>query len=219
LVFSLANSIEPIVISQPVTLSAAEGSTSTCYPERSRWVNLNLLPLLSTLVTSKTRIKLLVKFFLNSSTRSYLRDLEAEFGESTNGIRMELNRFEEAGMLVSSFEGNKKIFRANTKHPLFGDIHNILLKYTGIDKVIENVLNRLGGLQQAWLIGDFARGRDSKIIDLLLVGENINLEALLSYIARAEELIERKIRYLILTPAEASDISQQYPERLLLFQE
>lgn len=175
--------------------------------------------MLNTLVTSKTRIKLLVKFFLNASTRSYLRDLEAEFGESTNGIRLELNRFEEAGMLVSNLEGNKKIFRANTKHPLFGDIHNILLKYTGIDRVIENVLNRLGGLQQAWLIGDFARGRDSNIIDLLLVGENLNLEALLDYIARAEELIERRIRYLILTPDEVSNIGKQYPERLLLFNE
>jgi hypothetical protein len=173
--------------------------------------------MLNTLVTSKTRIKLLVKFFLNSTTRSYLRDLEAEFGESTNGIRMELNRFEEAGMLVSNHEGNKKIFRANTKHPLFGDIHNILLKYTGIDQVIENVLNRLGGLQQAWLIGDFARGRDSKIIDLLLVGENINLEALLGYIAKVEELIERKVRYLMLTPVEAKNIETDYPERLLLF--
>jgi len=173
--------------------------------------------MLGTLVTSKTRIKLLVKFFLNSTTRSYLRDLEAEFGESTNGIRVELNRFEEAGMLTSAFEGNKKIFRANTKHPLFGDIHNILLKYTGIDQVIENVLNRLGGLQQAWLIGDFARGRDSKIIDLLLVGENINLDALLGYIAKAEELIERKVRYLLLTPEEAKNIETDYPERLLLF--
>jgi len=172
--------------------------------------------MLGTLVTSKTRIKLLVKFFLNSTTRSYLRDLETEFGESTNGIRVELNRFEEAGMLSSAFEGNKKIFRANTGHPLFADIHNILLKYTGIDQVIENVLNRLGGLQQAWLIGDFARGRDSKIIDLLLVGEDINLEALIGYIAKAEELIERKVRYLILNPEETKDIETQYPERLLL---
>jgi len=70
---------------------------------------------------------------------------------------------------------------------------------------------------QAWLIGDFARGRDSKIIDLLLVGESINLEALLGYIAKAEEMIERKVRYLILHPEEAKDIETQYPERLLLF--
>jgi len=173
--------------------------------------------MLNTLITSKTRLKLLVKFFLNASTRSYLRDLEAEFRESTNGIRVELNRFEEAGMLVSHFEGNKKIFAANTNHPLFNDIHNLLLKYTGIDEIVQNVLNRLGGLEQAWLVGDFARGKDGEVINLLLKGKNINLEVLQDYITRAEVIIERKIRYLLLNPKEGEEMEKQYPERLLLF--
>lgn len=173
--------------------------------------------MLDTLVTSKTRIKLLIKFFLNSSTRSYLRDLESEFNESTNAIRQELNRFEEAGMLNSEMEGNKKIFFANTKHPLFGDVHNILLKFTGIDKVIENVLERLGGLKEAWLIGDFAKGKDSPVIDLVLVGDDLNLEALLGYVLKAEELSGRKIRHLVLRTAEKDLVRTQFPERLLLF--
>ena len=173
--------------------------------------------MLDTLVTSKTRIKLLVKFFLNSSTRSYLRDLETEFGESTNAIRLELNRFEDAGMLKSEMEGNKKIFFANTAHPLFGDVHSILLKFTGIDKVIENVLQRIGGLEEAWLIGDFAKGKDSPVIDIVLVGDDLNLEALLGYVAKAEELSGRKIRYLILKSSEREMVKSQFKERLLLF--
>lgn len=172
--------------------------------------------MLDTIVTSKTRLKLLVKFFLNSGTSSYLRDLEGEFGDSTNGIRLELNRFEDAGMLVSSFIGNKKVYRANTNHPLFGDIHNILLKVTGIDQVIDKVLNRLGGLEDAWLVGDFADGRDSQIIDLVLVGIDINTANLLDYITKAEELIKRKIRYLLLTPGERQIVEEQYPHRLKL---
>lgn len=173
--------------------------------------------MLDTLVTSKTRIKLLIKFFLNSSTRSYLRDLETEFGESTNAIRQELNRFEEAGMLNSEVEGNKKIFFANTKHPLFGDVHSILLKYTGIDKVIENVIDRIGGLTEAWLIGDFAKGKESPVIDLVLIGDNMNLEALLGYITKAEELTGRKIRHLVLRVSDKEMMKKQFPERLLLF--
>lgn len=173
--------------------------------------------MLETLVTSKTRIKLLIKFFLNSSTRSYLRDLESEFDESTNAIRQELNRFEEAGMLSSAMEGNKKIFFANVKHPLFGDIHNILLKYTGIDKVVEHVLDRIGGLREAWLTGDFARGKDSPVIDLVLVGDELNMEALVGYVTKAEELSGRKIRYLILKCSEKDIIKKQFPDRLLLF--
>jgi len=75
--------------------------------------------MLDTLISSQTRLKLLLKFFLNSSTSSYLRDLESEFGESTNAIRLELNRFEQAGLLSSASIGNKKMFSANTQHPLF----------------------------------------------------------------------------------------------------
>ena len=173
--------------------------------------------MLDTLVTSKTRIKLLVKFFLNSATRSYLRDLEAEFGESTNAIRQELNRFEEAGMLNSALEGNKKIFFANVKHPLFGDVHNILLKYTGIDKVVEHVLDRIGGLKEAWLVGDFARGRDSKVIDLVLIGDDLNIEAIMAYINKAEELSGRKIRHMELSCTEKNEVMREFPDRLLLF--
>ena len=95
--------------------------------------------MIETLISSKTRIKLLLKFFLNSKTTAYLRSLEGEFGESTNAIRVELNKLENAGMLSSSLKGNKKIFQANTKHPLFGEIHNILLKHIGLDQIIENV--------------------------------------------------------------------------------
>ena len=64
--------------------------------------------MLQTLITSKTRIKLMLKFFLNSSSTGYLRGLETEFDESTNSIRLELNRFEEAGLLTSITDNNKK---------------------------------------------------------------------------------------------------------------
>src|SRR5512140_2439907 len=113
--------------------------------------------MIDTLITSQTRIKLLKKFFLNSSTRAHLRGLESEFGESSNAIRIELNRFEKAGLLNSLRDGNKKVFQANSNHPLFGDIHNIIMKEAGIDRVIEKVIHRIGNLICVYLTGDFAR--------------------------------------------------------------
>ena len=96
--------------------------------------------MIETLISSKTRIKLLLKFFLNSNTKAYLRSLQSEFGESTNAIRLELNRLEGAGMLRSEMNGNKKVFQANIKHPLFDEVHNIMLKHIGLDRIIENVI-------------------------------------------------------------------------------
>lgn len=161
--------------------------------------------MLSSLITSQTRIKLLKKFFLNSSTRAHLRGLEAEFGESSNSIRLELNRFEEAGLLNSLRDGNKKIFQANDKHPLFKDIHNIILKETGIDRVIEKVIHRLGNLISVYLTGDFAHGKDSPVIELILVGADIDREYLARKVVQAEGLVGRKVSYIVLEPDEAED--------------
>ena len=85
--------------------------------------------MIDTLISSKTRIKLLLKFFLNSNNTAYLRNLEEEFQESTNSIRIELNRFEEAGLLYASAEDNKKIFKVNTSNSFFNDLSsfNVLL--------------------------------------------------------------------------------------------
>ncbi len=157
--------------------------------------------MLDTLITSKTRIKLLLKFFLNSKTSSYLRNLEAEFGESTNSIRLELNKFEEAGLLKTSTNGNKKVFKANTKHPMFSDIQNILMKYTGIDKIVEQVINRLGNVEMVYIVGDLAKGIDSPIIDLVFVGE-IDKNYLLNLTEKAEKLINKKVRFVTFNTTE-----------------
>lgn len=158
--------------------------------------------MLDALITSKTRIKLLLKFFLNSSSESYLRNLEEEFGESTNGIRIELNKFEQAGLLNSRIEGNKKMFRANPLHPLFHNIHNLLIKHLGFDQIIEKVVAGLGDIKQVFLVGKFAKGIDAEIIDLIFVGEEVNKSYLVELVDKAEKLIKRKIRYMVFTAME-----------------
>jgi hypothetical protein len=172
--------------------------------------------MIGTLITSQTRIKLLKKFFLNSSTRAHLRGLESEFGESSNSIRIELNRFEKAGLLSSMRDGNKKIFQANSNHPLYNDIHSIVLKETGIDRVIEKVIHRIGNLVCIYLTGEFAHGKDSKVIDLILVGDCLDREYLAKKVIQAEELVGRKVNYLVLKPEEASDHLINYKTTELL---
>jgi len=159
--------------------------------------------MIDTLISNKTRIKLLLKFFLNQRNRSYLRGLEQEFGESSNAIRIELNRLEGACMLRSEATGNKKYFQANTRHPLFNEIQSIVKKYVGIDQIIENVVMRLGNVQEVYLTGTFAKGLNSQIIDIALVGK-IEVKYLTDLIAKSEQLIDRKIRYIIYRPEDPS---------------
>jgi hypothetical protein len=152
--------------------------------------------MLDALITSKTRIKLLLKFFLNSENIGYLRNLENELGDNTNAIRVELNKLEDAGLLISFSKGNKKFFQSNKKHPLFPDINSILMKLTGLDQLISRVLNKVGDLKQVYLVGDLATGIESEIIDLILVGD-IDREYFNSLVIKSEKYIHKKIRYVI----------------------
>jgi hypothetical protein len=172
--------------------------------------------MLNSLITSQTRIKLLKKFFLNRSTRAHLRGLEAEFGESSNAIRIELNRFEDAGLLNSLRDGNKKVYQANPSHPLYTDIHNLILKETGIDRVIEKVIHRLGKLETVYLTGDFALGKDSPVIELILVGAEIDREYMARKVSQAEHLVGRKVSYIVLEPCEAEEYLLNYKSSDLL---
>jgi len=173
--------------------------------------------MLEALITSKTRLKLLLKFFLNSSNTAYLRGLEPEFGESTNAIRIELNRFEKADLLVAKTEGNKKYYQANTSHPLFPEIHKLLLKHIGLDKVIEKVITKLGHLSEVYLVGELAKGKNSKVIDLWFVGKDLDKNYLMNLVEKTEEIIKRKIRYLILDKTELQDfLKNKSKDELLL---
>ena len=173
--------------------------------------------MLDALITSKTRVKLLLKFFINSNASSYLRSLEQEFGKSTNAIRLELNRFEKAGLLTSSSKGNRKYFQANTGHPLFNDIHNLLLKHIGFDQIIEKVISKLGDVKEVYIVGDFAKGMNSKVIDLIFVGKDIDKEYLVRQAERTEKLIKRKIRFLVFDDGNYKEFLEEYkPSEILL---
>ncbi len=173
--------------------------------------------MLESLITSQTRVKLLVRFFLNQSNHGYLRGLAEEFKESSNSIRLELNRFEKAGLLVSFLIGNKKIYKANGNHPLTKDIHSIVLKYVGIDLAIEQLIQQMGNLHEAWVTGDFAEGRDNKFVDLLLIGREINLTGLTHLIGKAEKVITHKIRFKTILPEEKADYFSNQNAGLLLW--
>ncbi len=174
--------------------------------------------MIEALIVSKTRIRLLMKFFLNSKTRAYLRSLEAEFGESSNGIRVELNRLEKAGLLRSEPEGNRRYFRANTLHPLYEDIHNMLIKHLGLQHIVDQIIRKLAALNAVYVTGDLGMGRDGEIIDLIFVGP-LNKEQLLKGILRTEQLIHRKIRFVLFEKSNDKVLKRMIrePEVLLLW--
>jgi len=171
--------------------------------------------LLEALISNKTRIKLIIRFFINPNVRSYLRELGREFSESSNAVRLELNRFEEAGLIISEKVGNKKYYRANQNYPLFKELQQISMKHFGLDQVIENVIDKLGHVNKVYLLGKLANGLQSNIIDLAIVTSDIDRSYLMELTELAEITIEKKIRCLIL---EQDELSLLPEPRMLIYE-
>jgi len=145
--------------------------------------------MLGELITSKTRLRLMIKFFVSQANRGYLNGLANEMGESTNSIRKELNHLQNAGYLEKIKVDNKVEYKANIKHPLFKVLQKVVLKHLGLEDIVETVLGRMGPVDQIILVGDYAKGIDSGLIEVFLIGQQLNME----YIAQLEEKIEKLI--------------------------
>jgi len=164
------------------------------------------------LIASKTRIKLLTRFFFNPLTKSYLRELAKEFSLSTNSVREELNQLTKTQLLVSERKGRQVLYGANTEHPLFPELKSMVAKVMGVDQVIDSIVTRLGDLEEAYLIDDYAEGKDTGIIDLLLVGD-IDEYHLNDLSRKTERYIKRKIRSLVMSREEYRELESRIEHR------
>jgi len=164
------------------------------------------------LISSKTRIKLLTRFFFNPKSRSYLRELAKEFNVSTNAVREELNQLRKTRLLKSEKKGRQVFYMANQDHPLFPELRSMVGKVMGVDRVIDSIVMRLGNLEEAYLTGDYAEGRDTGIIDILLVG-NVDPYHLNDLSRKTERYINRKIRSLVLSSEEYKRLGPKLKKR------
>ena len=171
--------------------------------------------MLGTLVSSKTRVKLLIKFFLCEEINGYLRSMEREFDESTNSIRMELQKFIKAGLLISEQKGNIKYYKANSAHPLYEDIRHIVHKSLGIDQILEHAASGIENLESIVIIGSYANGIESDIIELVFVGHDLDARGINKRIELIEKSINRKVMHLLYTPSQMEYFFHNKPHFIL----
>ncbi len=164
------------------------------------------MTILSSLITSKLRIHILMRLFLNAREEVHLRELATEFGASPSQVKDEVEHLSAAGLLNSRKSGRMVKFKANTHHPLFPELQSMVSKSLGMDRIVDSVISRLGNLQQAVLIDDYAQGRDTGIIDLVLVGD-VDRGNLDDLVGKTEKYLKRKIRTLVVTEKEFKDLA------------
>lgn len=153
--------------------------------------------MLGELITSKTRLRLLIKFFISQANKGHLNGLASEMGESTNAIRRELNHLQGAGYLDKVKVNNKIEYRANISHPLFDVLRKVVLKHLGLEDIVETVLERMGHVDQIILVGDYAKGNDSGLIEVFLIGKDLNMQYIAQLEDKIENIINRKVSFYL----------------------
>jgi hypothetical protein len=136
---------------------------------------------------------LLLKLFSHPDAQGHLRGFAQEFEESTNSVRIELGKLHEAGLIVAEQEGQKVLYRPNIQNPFYRELCGLVSKHMGFDQLIARVLDQVGDLFAAYVVGDYAKGLDTGSIEVAIVGE-VDSEYLKGLIKRAEEELDRKLK-------------------------
>lgn len=138
--------------------------------------------------------------------RSYhLSELRRLTGLGSASLQRELNRLAEAGLVHSERVGNLRCFKANLQSSVVSDLIGLTRKTLGVEPLLrEALLPLLPNLQAAWIYGSVAKQTDTaqSDIDLMLVGENLQLGQVLELLLPLEAQLGRTINPTCYTPAE-----------------
>lgn len=135
----------------------------------------------------------MLKLFSHPDASGHLRGFAEEFGESTNSVRIELGKLSEAGLILSSPEGQKILYRPNVQNPFYRELTRLVSKHLGFDQLVERVLSQLGEVESAFVVGDYARGLDSGTIEVVLVGQ-VDQSYAQRLAQRAQQELGRQVR-------------------------
>jgi hypothetical protein len=116
--------------------------------------------------------------------------------ESTNAIRKELNNLSDAGYLDKFNEKNRVSYKANSKHPLFLTLQKIIHQHVGLEAIVSSILERLGSIKTIIVVGDYANGIDSGVIEVVLVGDDLDKDYINILANKIKSKIDREVHFI-----------------------
>ena len=76
-------------------------------------------------------------------------------------------------------------------------LKKVVYKHLGLEDLVATVIERKGNVKKIILIEDYAKGIDSKNIEVVLVGQYLNFEYISQLEQKIEKLIGRKVSFYL----------------------
>ncbi|MBU4016515.1 hypothetical protein KKF69_03480 [Patescibacteria group bacterium] len=159
--------------------------------------------MLSDLITSKTRVKLLNIFLTNPDEMLHVRECVRRAEEEINAVRRELLFLEKKGIFNREPRANRVYYSLRKDYPFYYDLLKIGAKTIGLgDEIIKN-RSKIGKIKYAMFSGKFMRRiKDSpEDVDLIIVG-TIVLPELAILVRNEENRLGTEINYTAMAEEE-----------------
>jgi predicted nucleotidyltransferase len=148
----------------------------------------------------------LFRWLFGQPERSYhLSELRRLSGLGSASLQRELNRLVDAGLVLSERVGNLRRFQANPQSPVYAELIALTRKTLGAAPLLREALQPIAArLKTAFIYGSVAKQTDTaqSDIDLMLVGEDLSLNEILTLLLPLETQLGRKINPNCYTPSE-----------------
>jgi predicted transcriptional regulator with HTH domain len=125
--------------------------------------------MLKSLFSSSIRADLLSLLLNSPDEQFYIREIAKLLRKNPSGIKRELDKLEQMGIVTSEKIVNLKYFQANRESPLFSELKNLITKSLGLPGALKAVL-RASGAKAAFLHGPYAEGHDESAVNLFVIG-------------------------------------------------
>jgi predicted nucleotidyltransferase len=163
------------------------------------------MSILSEILSSKVRAEVFRLLFGLNDTPLHVREIERRSGFAIGTIQTEMKKLYKLNLVTKNRDGNRLYYRANRQHPIFSDIHSLVVKTVGLIDVLEDALAGEKAIRSAFIFGSIAEGSEKagSDIDLMVIGE-IGLRSLSRLLQGLAEKFKREINPYVLSPKEFS---------------
>jgi len=157
--------------------------------------------LLAQILTSQVRAEIFRHLFDRQKHSYHLRELQRRSKMAVGTMQKEIAHLIKLDLIVSRKDGNRVYFSANTEHPLYPDICNLVEKTAGAPQKIQKALAGVAGLEVAFIFGSTAKdeAKAHSDIDLIVIG-SAGLRALTGRLTALSSELGREINPHVYAP-------------------
>ena len=154
--------------------------------------------MLEKLFTSGIRADIMSLFFNSPEEKFYVREVARLVRKNPSGVKKELDKLENIGLVTSEKEGNLKYFKVNKNSPLFPELKGLIAKSLGLPGALKSVL-KASEAKTAFIYGHYIENTDAPAIDLFIVCDSNHLRKKMEDV---EKRFGREIRFTVMREAE-----------------